>query len=209
LLQRTRCSIYLLVLAVDREGDVTKLAVYALAVCALISSSCATMLKGTNDEITVVSDPSGAQVTANEAQEGPTPVTFTVPSKQDLNLTVSKPGYQPEDLQDPVSFRWGYEAWAFIAYIIPMVVDLSDGAAWGHDHLTMTAHLEPSGQRASAAAGAPPTANVASEAQASPAAAPSPASSIEAIAAAPAPAAAPSTSAATQPAAGAAPSLPE
>jgi hypothetical protein len=197
-----------------------KLAVYALAVCSLIgSSSCATMLKGTKDEITVVSDPAGAQVTANETQEGPTPVTFTVPSKQDLNITVAKAGYQPEDLQDPASFRWGYEAWAFIAYIIPMVVDLSDGAAWGHDHLTMTAHLAPNGQATSAAAaavpspaaGAPQSASVESDAEMSPAAVPSPAGRIEAIAAAPvpSPAAAPSASAATQPAASAAPSLPE
>lgn len=201
-------------------GIVKKLAVYALAVCSLIgSSSCATMLKGTKDEITVVSDPAGAQVTANETQEGPTPVTFTVPSKQDLNITVAKAGYQPEDLQDPASFRWGYEAWAFIAYIIPMVVDLSDGAAWGHDHLTMTAHLAPNGQATSAAAaavpspaaGAPQSASAESDAEMSPAAAPSPAGRIEAIAAAPvpSPAAAPSASAARQPAASAAPSLPE
>jgi PEGA domain-containing protein len=177
------------------------------------------MLKGTKDEITVVSDPSGAQVTVNENQEGPTPITFTVPSKQDLNITVAKAGYQPEDLQDPASFRWGYEAWAFIAYIIPMVVDLSDGAAWGHDHLTMTAHLEPNGQATSAAAaavpspaaGAPLAASAASDAEASPGAAPSPAGRIEAIAVAPvpSPAAAPSASAARQPASSTAPSLPE
>jgi len=175
------------------------------------------MLKGTKDEITVVSDPSGAQVTANESQEGPTPVTFTVPSKQDLNITVSKAGYQPEDLQDSASFRWGYEAWAFIAYVIPMVVDLSDGAAWGHDHLTMTAHLEPAGQPTAAAAvpspaaGAPSTANEESEDHASPAAAASPAAGIEAVAAAPipSPAAASSASAAKEPAASTSPSLPE
>jgi PEGA domain len=196
-----------------------KLAVYALAVCSLIgSSSCATMLKGTKDQITVVSDPAGAQVTANEAQEGPTPVTFTVPSKQDLNITVAKAGYQPEDLQDPASFRWGYEAWSFIEWVIPMVVDLSDGAAWGHDQLTMTAHLAPNGQATSAAAavpspaaGSPSTESAESDAETSPAAAPSPAGRIEAIAAAPvpSPAAAPSVSAARQPAASAPPSLPE
>jgi hypothetical protein len=199
---------------------VKKLAVYTIAACSLIgSSSCATLLKGTKDEITVVSDPSGAQVTVNENQEGPTPVTFTVPSKQDLTITVAKAGYQPEDLQDPASFRCGYEAWAFIAYVIPMVVDLSDGAAWGHDHLTMTARLAPNGQATSAAAaafpspaaGAPLSASADSEAQVSPVAAPLPAGRIEAIAAAPVPppVAVPSASAAKQPAASAPPSLPE
>jgi hypothetical protein len=196
-----------------------KLAVYALAACSLVSSSCATLLKGTKDEITVVSDPSGAQVTSNEQQEGPTPVTFTVPSKQDLDITVAKAGYQPQDLQDPASFRWGYEAWSFIEWVIPMVVDLSDGAAWGHDHLTMTAHLEPNGRASSSAAaavpspaaGAPLAASAESEDRVSPVAVPSSTGGIEAVAVAPvpSPAAVPSASAARQPAASAAPSLPE
>jgi hypothetical protein len=198
---------------------VKKLAVYILAACCLIGTSCATLLKGTKDEITVVSDPPGAEVTANESEKGPTPVSFTVPSKEDLNISVSKAGYQPEDLQNPAKFRWGYEAWSFIEWVIPMVVDLSDGAAWGHDHLTMTAHLAPNGQATSAAAaavpspaaGAPQSASAESDAEMSPAAVPSPAGRIEAIAAAPvpSPAAAPSASSARQPAASAAPSLPE
>ncbi len=190
-----------------------KLAVYALAVCSLIGPSCATLLKGTKEEITVVSDPSGATVTANESQQGTTPVSFTVPSKQDLNISVTKAGYQEQDLQDPTSFRWGYEIWSFVEWVIPMVVDLSDGAAWGHDHLTMTAHLEPNGQPTSAAAGASPAASAASEVKASPLASPSPAARSEAIAAAPVapvltPAAAASASAAMQPAVIVAPSLP-
>jgi PEGA domain len=187
---------------------VKRIAVLALAVCSLIGSSCATLLKGTKEEITVVSDPSGAEVTVNESREGATPVSFTVPSKEDLNITVTKAGYQPEDLQDPTSFRWGYEAWAFIVYVIPMVVDLSDGAAWGHDHLTVTAHLEPNGQPTSAAETAP-AAGAASDDQASHVAGSSPATRPEAIAAAPsnAPVTTPSTSPAAQPATATGPSL--
>ena len=189
-----------------------KLAVYILAACCLIGTSCATLLKGTKDEITVVSDPPGAEVTANESQKGPTPVSFTVPSKEDLNISVSKAGYQPEDLQNPAKFRWGYEAWSFIEWVIPMVVDLSDGAAWGHEHLTMTAHLEPNGQPNPAAEGAPSAASAAaSDVRTSPSAASSPAAPSEAIAAAPvpSPAAAPSASAATQPAVSVVPSMPD
>jgi hypothetical protein len=201
---------------------VKKLAVYTLAVCSLISTSCATLLKGTNEEITVVSDPSGAKVSTNESERGTTPVSFTVPSKEDLNISVTKAGYKEQDLQDPTSFRWGYEVWSFIEWVIPMVVDLSDGAAWGHDHLTMTAHLEPNAQSAAASDGAapapsassatpPPAASAASAVKASiaasdvkpsPLASPSPAVQIVPIAVAPIPppAAAPSTSTATQPA---------
>lgn len=118
-------------------------AIAVVAIMALLTSNCATLLKGTTDEITVISDPSGATVVANDSNKGTTPVTFTVRSKDDLNVRVSKEGYRPQDFQNPASFRWGWEIWAFIAYIIPMVVDLASGAAWGHDRLTMTAHLDP------------------------------------------------------------------
>ncbi len=203
----------------------TKLAVYTLALCALINASCATLLKGTKEEITVVSDPSGAKVSANESEKGTTPVSFTVPSKEDLNISITKAGYKEEDLHDPTSFRWGYEVWSFIEWVIPMVVDLSDGAAWGHDHLTITAHLEPNGQPATAAegappaatapsAGTPPAATAATDSHNQPIASPSRAAQIvpvavapipqpaaaNAVAPVPPPAAAPSPSTATQPA---------
>lgn len=109
----------------------------------LMVSGCATMLKGTTDQITVISDPPGAQVTSNSSPVGVTPVSFTVPSKDDLNLQVSKPGYESANMQNQATFRWGYEIWAFLAYIIPGIVDCADGAAWGHDNLVMTTHLEP------------------------------------------------------------------
>ncbi len=116
----------------------------SIASLALVCSSCATMLKGTTDNMVVVSDPSGAKVVVNDELKGnTTPVSFTVPSKQDLNVHVSKDGYQSQDIYSGASFRWGYEIWAFIAWVIPFVVDLSDGAAWGHDPTTLTAHLEP------------------------------------------------------------------
>jgi hypothetical protein len=44
------------------------------------------MLKGTTDQITIISDPSGAQVTSNDSPVGVTPVSFMVPSRKDLNI---------------------------------------------------------------------------------------------------------------------------
>ncbi|MBF6560805.1 MAG: hypothetical protein IVW56_10975 [Candidatus Binataceae bacterium] len=43
---------------------------------------------------------------------------------------------------DDASFRWGYEIWSFVEFVIPMGVDMADGAAWGHDQM-IAAHLEP------------------------------------------------------------------
>ncbi len=87
-------------------------------------SSCATMLKGTTDQVTVISDPPGAQVTSNDSLLGVTPVTFTVESKRDfLNLQVSKDGF----LSTPDALRMkrrsdGATRWGFLAYLIPGIV---------------------------------------------------------------------------------------
>ena len=127
-----------------------------LVAFACLSCSCATLLKGTTDQITVISDPAGAQVTSNDSSVGVTPLSFTVPSNKDLNIKVSKAGYQPQNMQNEANFRWGYEVWGFLAYIIPDVVDCADGAAWGHENLVMTTHLEPNTQPVAAQPAAVP-----------------------------------------------------
>jgi hypothetical protein len=110
--------------------------------------------QGHTDEITVISEPAGAQVSLDGDVKGNTPVSFTVPSKEDLNIHVAKDGYQPQDLHNPAKTRWGRETFSFFSWVIPVFVDLGSGAAWGHDELTMTTHLEPLAQSSPAAASA-------------------------------------------------------
>lgn len=118
----------------------------AKLICAIIAivacSSCATLLKGTTDQIMVSTDPAGAKVSINSQQSGETPFVATVPSSQNLHIHLQKAGYQDQDIEDDASFRWGYEFWSFVAYVIPLVVDLSDGAAWGHEQTMIAGHLQ-------------------------------------------------------------------
>jgi hypothetical protein len=179
-------------------------AILFLILACLISASCATLLKGKTDQITVISDPAGAQVSVDGDVKGTTPVSFEVPSKEDLNIHVAKDGYQPQDLNNPAKTRWGWETFSFFSYVIPVFVDMGTGAAWGHDELTMTTHLEPLAQAspATASAGASPAASASPAAAAaspigrgeSPAAAASPASQSSPVAVA-SPAASPSPAA--------------
>ncbi|HVP06380.1 MAG TPA: PEGA domain-containing protein [Candidatus Acidoferrum sp.] len=176
-----------------------KLGVLFIAVLAFVSASCATLLKGRTDEITVISEPAGAKVSVNGEEKGTTPVTFTVPSKEDLNVHVVKDGYRAEDINDPATTRWGYEAFSFLEWVVPVFVDMGTGAAWGHDQLSLTTHLEPSSQPSPAAV---PTvsAEVAPSAGASPVANASPAATLPSLAPSPivevSPAAQPSPSSA-------------
>ncbi len=83
-------------------GVVLMLAVFA-------TCGCATLLKGTNEQVMVNSDPSGADLSINGQHVGTTPYVTTAPSSQDLSIAVSKPGYQTATIEDKADFRWGYE----------------------------------------------------------------------------------------------------
>jgi hypothetical protein len=124
---------------------------FVILLVSLPTFGCATMLKGTNEQLMVASDPSGANVAVNGQNEGTTPYETTVPSSQNLQIEVSKPGYQSITIEDDTSFRWGYEIWSFVEFVIPMGVDMADGAAWGHDKTMVTAHLEAASQAPTAA----------------------------------------------------------
>ena len=108
-----------------------------------LASGCAYMLKGTTDNMTVITDPEDAEVTVNNRNKGLSPVSFSVPSNEDLDIRLSKAGYQPKEVTSRALFRSGYEAWSFVEFVIPMVIDMSYGAAWGHDPTTITERLDP------------------------------------------------------------------
>jgi len=133
----------------------------------LTVSGCATLLKGSNEQVMVSSEPSGANVSINGSESGTTPFVTTVPSSQNLQIQVSKAGYAPTTINDNTSFRWGYEIWSFVEFVIPLFVDMADGSAWGHDQTMIAVHLQPTPQSVTTATPTP-------AASPTPAAAPSP-----------------------------------
>jgi hypothetical protein len=124
-------------------GYVRKGIVAVLIMPGMLLASCATLMKGRTEDITVVSDPPGATVLVNGQQKGVTPVVVNVPSKTDLDVYVTKNGYRPEDLSDPATTRWSYETFSLVCGVLPVFADMGTGAAWGHDHLMVSTHLEP------------------------------------------------------------------
>ena len=114
-----------------------------LLALALAAPGCATILKGRTDQITVVTDPPGAQVVVNGEPKGLSPVTFAVPSDQSLDIKATRDGYKPEEVSNEPSERSGYELWDVLGGIIPLLIDRNDGAVMGHETTTTVVHLEP------------------------------------------------------------------
>lgn len=61
-----------------------------------LATGCASVTRGTKDELKVISAPAGADVILSSGQTGKTPVTFTLPRKKGVVVEVSKPGYEPQ-----------------------------------------------------------------------------------------------------------------
>jgi hypothetical protein len=110
---------------------------------ALALSGCATILKGTTDHITVVTDPPGARVSVNGEDKGVSPVTFPIASDQTASIQVTKDGYQTEEVENEPTERSGYALWDVARGLIPLLIDRSDGAVMGHETTTTAVHLKP------------------------------------------------------------------
>ncbi len=60
---------------------------------AMTLSSCATVIRGVHEDLKVVSNPSGADVTLSTGERGVTPATFSKRRRNSFQVTVSKAGY--------------------------------------------------------------------------------------------------------------------
>jgi len=117
-------------------------ALLALAACSISTSSCLLLFQGTTEEVTVISDPPGATVILNNGETRVTPFTMEVKRNQDLQLHISKPGYQPVNLSDNSQVEPLIVVDA-IPLMLPWAIDASQGAGYAHQQTTIVAHLEP------------------------------------------------------------------
>lgn len=119
-------------------GHMTKkilLVVALVGVFIFIISGCATIIKGTNQNISIQSNPSNAKVVVKttggiEVFNGVTPASAKLPKKKEYVVTVTLDGYKEETVMISQSF----EAWTIgniiCGGIIGLIVDAVDGAMW-------------------------------------------------------------------------------
>jgi hypothetical protein len=99
-------------------------------------SGCATITRGTTEQLTVVSQPAGASVRLSSGLTGVTPATFTVPRKGDLMVTITKEGYEPTTVTVSTHLAGagtaGFVGNALIGGIIGGGIDVATGATLSH-----------------------------------------------------------------------------
>ena len=118
-------------------------------VCALATSlgGCATITRGTTDQITITTDPEGARVTTSLSQSCISPCTLTVGRKDEFIVSVSADGYKPQEIPVKTQLAGGGTA-AFasnilLGSVVGMGVDASTGATLEHVPNPVHVALEP------------------------------------------------------------------
>lgn len=109
--------------------------IIAAGMLMLFLSGCATIIKGTSQDISIQSNPSNAKVVVKatggvEVFSGMTPATAKLSKKKEYTVTVSLDGYK----DGTVMVSQGFEAWTIgnilCGGIIGLIIDAVDGAIW-------------------------------------------------------------------------------
>jgi hypothetical protein len=115
---------------------------------ALSLGACATVTRGTTEQVAFSSEPSGAEVRTSTGLGCPeTPCTIIVPRKDPFVATFAKAGYHSEQVTVSTTMGGagtaGLVGNALVGGVIGIAVDASNGATMDHTPNPVIAQLKP------------------------------------------------------------------
>ena len=123
--------------------------IFAAGACVVALCGCATITRGTTDQIQIVSDPSGADVRTSLNQSCITPCTLQVSRSDQFGVVFSKPGYQDQTINVTTKIAGagaaGFAGNLLLGGIVGMGVDAATGATLEHLPNPVSATLQPAG----------------------------------------------------------------
>ena len=110
-----------------------------------LAQGCATIMHGTKQDISIASDPPGAQAVINNNMTVTTPASVALSRKHTYDVQVSKPGYTKKTARIDKNFS----AWYLINIpffpvggFIGLILDAVNGAMWNLDPEEVRVNLE-------------------------------------------------------------------
>lgn len=103
---------------------------------------CATLFKGTTEELSINSDPQRAQVYINGDLYGETPLSVRVESKKTYTIEFRKEGYQTKAYKINNRVGAGWIILDVLGGLIPVIVDAATGAWYHLDQTNVNMILE-------------------------------------------------------------------
>lgn len=121
-----------------------------IAGLALSLGACASIVRGTDEDVAFQSTPPGATVTTSTGLScAATPCLIKIPRKDEFVASFAKPGYAPRDVQVTTKVSGGGAAGfvgnALIGGAIGAGVDAYNGSALDHDPNPVVTELRPAG----------------------------------------------------------------
>ena len=108
----------------------------------LLFEGCATLIKGTTEDVYFTSNPSEAKVYVNGANLGKTPLNLELKSNQAYTIEFEKKGYENRTILLNNSVSAGYVVLDIICGIVPVIVDAATGSWFTLDHNYVNVKLE-------------------------------------------------------------------
>ncbi|WP_303918031.1 PEGA domain-containing protein [Draconibacterium sediminis] len=99
-------------------------------VAALLFSSCATIISGSRQNVTIASTPSAADVYINGVDMGKTPVTKNLKRNQEYTVLIELEGYLPYETLLTKEFNAWYLGNILIGGLIGLIIDPITGAIY-------------------------------------------------------------------------------
>ena len=121
--------------------------VLATLVVALSLGGCATITRGTSDQIQITSEPSGVRATTSMGYSCTTPCTLTVSRKDEFTVKFDADGYDPQEIQVKTGIAGagaaGFAGNVILGGVVGMAADAATGATLEHIPNPVHADLQP------------------------------------------------------------------
>jgi hypothetical protein len=108
----------------------------AILALAATCGGCASITRGTTDQVQIQSEPAGADVRTSMNQTCTTPCTLQFSRKDEFTVTASKPGYHSAAIDVHTRIAGGGAAGfagnVLLGGVVGMAVDAADGATLEH-----------------------------------------------------------------------------
>ena len=106
------------------------------AVASLALAGCATVTRGTTNQIQIISEPDSATARTSLLQQCTTPCTLTVSRKDEFSVVVSKPGYMDQTVEVKTQLAGtgaaGFAGNVLLGGVVGMGVDAATGSTLEH-----------------------------------------------------------------------------
>jgi hypothetical protein len=113
-----------------------------VAVLCLSLMGCATLFKGTNSDIAMSSDPTGASVYVDGQYVGDTPAKISLKSKGEYLIEFRKDGFKTKSIRVTNHIGAGWIILDVVAGLVPVIIDAVTGAWYSFDQKNINAVLE-------------------------------------------------------------------